>query len=242
LLRRAWLRLLPDGERKLVAGVTRIGRGLEAEFRVESSRLGRLHTRVWALGGAYWVSDMASAYGTWLSRHGVMLGRIGSEDAQLESGDVIGIADRVEFTIDPAPPDETALALAAAVKAAPDDDGAWAAWADRLLELGDPLGARIAQQAQGWTCPGDLAGAYLQDAVTYEWRHGHVSCAKLPFPGLRQVGVAATLKVLLRAQVGAFMRALYLPMTHEEAMDHGVLEVLERERPVTLKDVWFSAR
>lgn len=242
MLRRAWLRQLPGGERKLVAGVTRIGRGLEAEFRVESNRLGRLHTRVWPAGGSYWVSDMASSFGTWLSRHGVMLGRIGNEDVPLESGDVIGLHDRVEFTMDPPPVDPTAIALTAAVKAAPDDEAAWAALADRLLELGDPVGTRIAQRTAGWSWPGTVVGEYLREAVTCEWRYGHVHTARLPMPTQPQVHVSSALKLLLRSPLAAFLRVVYLPMTHDEAQADGVLEVLERERPVTLQDVWYSAR
>lgn len=101
-MQRGFLQLLPDGPLVQLTGDTTIGRrtkaGPAAVFQVDSSRLGRLHSMVAIRDGRYWLSDLESSSGTWLTRAGERR-RITAE-TELRDGDVIGLEpDLVRFTL-----------------------------------------------------------------------------------------------------------------------------------------------
>lgn len=151
-----------------------IGRGAQCALRVDSNRVGRQHSVIEERDGHWWVSDLQSSYGTWLTRNGALLGRV-TEAVPLQHGDLIGLYEHVRIELD-APEDELATQLERSIIAHPDDDAAWAVYADRLLELGDPRGERIRSNSTDWKWPGHQVSHALSSSefCTVEWARGHL--------------------------------------------------------------------
>lgn len=175
-MRRGFLRIYPEGPLVEVTGDMRIGRAPDCEFRIPSGRLSREHTFVTRRAGEFLIGDLNSSYGTYLERRGIQLGRVACVPAlsKLEDKDIVGMTDKFQFVLEPLPVDPLTDQLAAMVAADPDDATRWQVYADRLLETGDPRGARITARATDWSPPGNMVGAFLRSPhVSVEWSHGH---------------------------------------------------------------------
>jgi uncharacterized protein (TIGR02996 family) len=151
-----------------------IGRGLHCALRIDSARLSREHSAIEERDGQWWVSDLGSSFGTWLTRSGALLGRV-MAPVVLQHADVIGLHDQVRIELEE-PHDALATGLEEALFEHPDDENAWSVYADRLLELGDARGERIRSNAIGWTWPGHQVGHVLSSPELCEpvWAHGHL--------------------------------------------------------------------
>lgn len=225
---RAFLQQLPTGPRvELVHELTRLGRGKQCEFPVESSSLGREHSLVLRRSSGFWICDLQSSGGTWLARRGAKAIRVGGAVATLIDGDVINPISPVRFSLDQ--PDPLEQELCAAVVARPDDGAGWNAYREWLLAHGDPRGRRIdtASTALGW--PGTDPGS-LQLSIT--WANGHVREARLR--ELRHSGVEliACLRALLWAPASEFMTSLELELlpgaqrSVEGTLAHQIIEAV----------------
>jgi hypothetical protein len=78
---------LKDGERFDLFGGLSIGRGGDADVRIEDRYASGLHARIYGRGGRYYVEDMNSTNGTLLNDATL------SGEAELVPGDVIRIGD-----------------------------------------------------------------------------------------------------------------------------------------------------
>lgn len=153
-----------------------IGRGADCALRIDSMRLGRQHSVIEERDGQWWVSDLQSSFGTWLTRNGALIGHIGRLPTALQHGDVIGLHDTVRIELESTPPDALVTQLESALFERPDDVDAWSVYGDRLLELGDARGERIRSDATDWVWPGSQVGYVLSTPALCElvWAHGHL--------------------------------------------------------------------
>ena len=245
---RAFLQQLPNGPRlEIVHELTRIGRGKQCEFPVNSARLGREHSLVLRRSSGFWLCDLRSSFGTWLARSGAKTGRIGKATL-LSDGDVIGLDTRLRFTL--VEPDPQEQELCTAVITRPDDDASWKAYGEWLVGQGDPRGARIATASTTLTWPGQvLANPQLELSVT--WAHGHVRAAQVR--ELRHSGfdLPDFLRALLWAPAAELMLSLDLELlpgaqrsvkgTAAQGIIKGVRALLEGSRLPALRRLQLSS-
>ncbi|MBL8953908.1 MAG: FHA domain-containing protein [Myxococcaceae bacterium] len=109
-------------------------------------------------------------------------------DTELKAGDRLQLAGGVDLevkAVDPRPPFVLAHPqLVAAIEDDPGDDGRWRVFADRLLDVGDPLGARMATGSGGSRRDAarelaPLATELTDGNLAVEWRFGFARRAVL---------------------------------------------------------------
>lgn len=225
-MRRGFLRIYPDGPLVEVTGDMRIGRGAHCEFRIQSNKLSREHSFVTRRDGEFLIGDLNSSFGTWLERRGVQLGRVSAVPrlVRLDDGDIVGMVDKVQFVLDPLPVDPLALQLAEALAADPDDTTRWQVYADRLIEMGDPSGARIIDRATGWEPPGNMVGAFLRSPhVSIDWSHGYFRRVVMVDNGHRDF--PKCVQALLGDPLARFLSELAI--SHTGTAETGLRKVLE---------------
>lgn len=109
-----------------------IGRTKENAITVSSLRVAGLHCVLLREDPHWVVEDRNSASGTWVNGHR-------TPRARLSHGDVIDLYGTLLVFLDQ--PEYRDADAEASLDHTPHDPGAVQVWADRLIELGDPLGA-----------------------------------------------------------------------------------------------------
>jgi uncharacterized protein (TIGR02996 family) len=213
-LRRAWLSV-ERGERIPLQGKMLIGRAKHCDVVVDSARIGREQATIEVIGERVLYTDLGANQGTLLVRGGVQWGKV--TKLTLEDGDTLRAYPRLDFFHERPPEDYARAALERALVEAPEDASRWAVYADRLLELGDPLAQRIisrSEEWQSWAWP--LGEALEVGALTWEFAHGHVRAATLrePSQGWRSRGwpQSELLRVLCHAREARFMTELRIEL------------------------------
>ncbi len=234
----ASLQLLPDGPVVPFTKDVTIGRGSNAGFRIDSSRIDREHASVTFRGGRYFLRDLQSSYGTNLVRHGVPFGRIIGE-TELRHGDVIATYHQVRFSLETPLADALERQLAKAVAEKPAERGRWNVYADRLLELGDARGERIVRNTTGWKWPGRGIGAYFaSDSVSLKWAHGHIVAAALgePQSGYHSPRLEHCVQALIHEPIAQFITDLQVLFSEPAPQRHEALvRQLEAARLLALR-------
>lgn len=125
----------------------------------------RVHCVLVSRGRGWRVEDRNSSSGTWLNGHRITR-------ARLRHGDVIDLYGTLLVFLERAEHHEPALV--AAIDRTPDDQALRQVWADRLLELGDPLGTQLASGVVDPSCLEGLDSQLDSGRLELAWRQGLV--------------------------------------------------------------------
>jgi uncharacterized protein (TIGR02996 family) len=154
-----------------------VGRGARSTLRVFSSRCSREHLQVVRSGDTFWATDLHSVTGTVLASTRQRL----TQPTALRDGDrlVLGTDGVVFFLRERALHSQLLVELEGHVAAEPDDDAAWAVYADALNDVGDPLGARLRARPEATHgLSTDLREALTRGSEV-TWSHGMLRSARV---------------------------------------------------------------
>lgn len=186
-----------------------LGRDRTASLQVEALFVSRRHCAVVCEHGRWWVRDLGSTMGTWVRGERVA-------DAELEHGDWFELPWGHCFRLllrEPVVARDADLERAIVET---DDPRVWSVYADRLLEQGDPLGARLAMPRADddarWLGP--LAGLSGRGELSVGWAHGLPRTAVLrSVSGSRaELSWDGRLTLLQRHREFRFLRELVLDL------------------------------
>jgi hypothetical protein len=146
-----------------------IGRTAGNDLELDSGKVARQHCLIWFDGEQTLIEDLGSSNGTWVNGQRI-------RRQQLAAGDRVQLPDGSELEVR-AVDAPSWLELSKAVEQDPTDDQRWRVFADALLEIGDPLGERIARSQSSVD---DLLAREVADGnLQCEWRHGFMRSAVL---------------------------------------------------------------
>jgi predicted component of type VI protein secretion system len=189
-----------EGQRVVVDEAMMIGRQPGLRLSLPDRRVAQQHVRLLRVpSGRVLAIDQTVFTGTFLN--GAPMQR-----ALLSDGDVLSVGPyELEVRITPAlprPPD-VLDELTAVVVADPDSDAAWRVLADRLQELGSPLGHRIERDDRSTEALESLADEAANDRLVLEWSHGFLTRARI-----RRDADDAVVFALLAHPLATFLRRL----------------------------------
>lgn len=217
---RAWLeRITPEGpELRLPEGAGHLvfGRSPRCTVIFDGALVASRHCELAWDGAAWRLRDLGSAHGTFVNGQRLRASRA------LFDGDVIGLGP-AQLRFRAAQPAEDPT-WTEAIARAPDAEAPWLVYADRLLEVGDPLGERIMQARAGgrvdhlpWL--GRLWDPFVAGALELGWSLGHVRQATVRTvagrPALDWRDLVAT---LVNLRVGRFLRELVIDLPRLEGL------------------------
>jgi hypothetical protein len=201
-----------------VTSRVRIGRGLQCELCLPSSRVAREHAEVVPEADGFFLSDLGSASGIFLQKQ-KLRGR-----HRVEHGDCYYLGTQaVDAQVRDTPLDTDVLrAMEDAVAEAPTARSRRQVWVDALIEHGDPLGDWLAAPPQ--TLPA------LAHGVTLGWDAGLVRTAVVSdFAGAAHV---------LGSRLASHLLELTIDSMHEAP--EGVLARLRSARLPALRKLRFT--
>jgi uncharacterized protein (TIGR02996 family) len=242
----AWLELTSpsSGTKKIElpanSGRLIFGRSRTCTVVIDDLRVAKQHCQVAFENGHWHVRDLGSL-------SGILVNGVKAPGQHLLDGDVFEfVGVRVVFRD---PPVEEDARFIQAIESDPTANEPWLVYADRLQELGDPLGERMIcahQKLRVDHAPWlkDLWSLMISGQLELEFHFGFIQKAVLrPMAGQLNVDVVDALRRLFHLRIGRFLQTLVVERGSPEACEDLQTQMIQFQvRPTLLSHFSCGAR